>query len=151
MFLANESISPIILFEMRNRLTRSVMASKRIIQKVHQGAVKPVLSASKEEARHRVMALYRAWYRQIPYILHNEPYDVTEKQCRDKLREIFYNNAHIQDTRVIDMLVLKGQMDLQETVRKWKQECHFLKYFNETVQPRPKDFISRFLDGKDTE
>jgi NADH dehydrogenase (ubiquinone) 1 alpha subcomplex subunit 6 len=127
------------------------MASRRILQSFQQGNVKPVLSSSKTEARRRVMALYRAWYRQIPYILHVEPFDVTEKQCKDKLREIFYQNGHIQDTRVIDMMVIKGQMELTETVRKFKQEGHFLKYFNETTTPRPKDFISRFLQGKDSE
>lgn len=30
--------------------------------------VKPLLSTDREEARRRVLNLYRAWYRQIPYI-----------------------------------------------------------------------------------
>lgn len=30
--------------------------------------VRPLLSLDKIEARHRVLKLYRAWYRQLPYI-----------------------------------------------------------------------------------
>lgn len=30
--------------------------------------VKPILSVDNEEARKRVLNLYKAWYRQIPYI-----------------------------------------------------------------------------------
>jgi len=127
------------------------MASRKVVQQVQQGRVKPILSASSVEAKRRVMSLYRAWYRQIPYILHNESYPLTEKMCRDKLREVFYRNSNVTDTRVIDMMVIKGQMELTETVLKFKQQCHLLKYFNDTIQPRPKDFISRFLGGKDSE
>lgn len=38
-------------------------AAKRIVQQV-----RPVLSVNKEEARRRVLNLYKAWYRQIPII-----------------------------------------------------------------------------------
>lgn len=30
--------------------------------------VKPILSLDKEEARKRVLHLYKAWFRQLPYI-----------------------------------------------------------------------------------
>lgn len=38
-------------------------AAKRVLKQV-----KPILSTDKEEARKRVLNLYKAWYRQIPYI-----------------------------------------------------------------------------------
>lgn len=38
-------------------------AAKRVIQQV-----RPILSVDKDEARKRVLNLYKAWYRQIPYI-----------------------------------------------------------------------------------
>lgn len=43
------------------------MAARQSIQ-VGQKIVKPVLSTSHGEARLRVLSLYKAWYRQIPYI-----------------------------------------------------------------------------------
>ena len=42
------------------------MASARLVQGVRQ--VKPILSLDRTEARRRVLNLYKAWYRQIPYI-----------------------------------------------------------------------------------
>lgn len=38
-------------------------AAKRVLKEV-----KPILSIDQEEARKRVLNLYKAWYRQIPYI-----------------------------------------------------------------------------------
>lgn len=38
-------------------------AAKRALRQV-----KPILSTDREEARKRVLNLYKAWYRQIPYI-----------------------------------------------------------------------------------
>jgi len=91
--------------------------------------------------------------------------------CRAKLREKFEENRHLTDIRVIDMLIVKvsikhhsiilstyivmnmfpfllqGQQELQECVMTWKQPCHILAYWRDSVDPKPKDFLSKFLDG----
>jgi len=74
---------------------------------------------------------------------HHKGYDITKsvEQCRVKLREEFEKNRHVTDIRVIDMLVIKGQMELKETVEIWKQKCHVMTYFKETVEPKPTDFL----------
>jgi hypothetical protein len=43
------------------------MASQEAVRKVVQ-QVKPILSVDSSEARKRVFNLYKAWYRQIPYV-----------------------------------------------------------------------------------
>lgn len=43
------------------------MAGREIINRTIK-TVRPILSIDKEEARHRVINLYKAWYRQIPFI-----------------------------------------------------------------------------------
>lgn len=43
------------------------MASREAVRRAVQN-VRPILSVDREEARKRVLNLYKAWYRQIPYI-----------------------------------------------------------------------------------
>lgn len=42
------------------------MASRSLITRIKQ--VKPILSQDKGEAKRRVINLYKAWYRQVPWI-----------------------------------------------------------------------------------
>ncbi|XP_039581444.1 NADH dehydrogenase [ubiquinone] 1 alpha subcomplex subunit 6 isoform X2 [Passer montanus] len=71
-------------------------------------AVKPIFSRDLGEAKRRVRELYRAWYREVPNTVHLYQLDLTVKQGRNKVREMFMKNAHVTDPRVIDMLVIKG-------------------------------------------
>ncbi|XP_057320791.1 NADH dehydrogenase [ubiquinone] 1 alpha subcomplex subunit 6 [Microplitis mediator] len=111
--------------------------------------VKPVLSLNKAEAHRRVLNLYRAWYRQIPYIVMDYHIPKTEEDLKAKIREKFYEHKDVRDIRVIDLLVIKGQMELKETAEKWKNKGTFMNYFSETVEKKPSDFMSKFLSGHD--
>lgn len=126
------------------------MASKRVVSQLPR-QVKPILSLDRSEARRRALNLYRSWWRQIPYIVHDNTLPVSEERMKEKLRELFMKNKDITDIRVIDMLVIKGQMDLNDTVNKFQQPHHMMAWFKQTEVPKPKDFISKFLSGHDAE
>jgi NADH dehydrogenase (ubiquinone) 1 alpha subcomplex subunit 6 len=40
-------------------------------------------------------------------------------------------------------------MDLVETTQIWKQRPHIMKYFQDSVNKRPTDFLGKFYDGHD--
>lgn len=114
---------------------------------VLRAAAKPILSSSFAEARRRALNLYRAWYREIPRSLEMYMLDFPAAHGRRKLREEFLKHAHVRDPRVIDMLVIKGKMELEETANCWKQKTHIMRFFKETQRKQPTDFLSRFLEG----
>ncbi|XP_045498134.1 NADH dehydrogenase [ubiquinone] 1 alpha subcomplex subunit 6-like [Colias croceus] len=111
--------------------------------------VKPLLSANFCEAHTRVIGLYRAYYRFIPHLLRLFDIPKTEEDCRWKLREQFYKNACVTDIRVIDMLVIKGYMNLKEMTNNWQQKGHLMSNWNPTAEPKPCDFVGKFLAGVD--
>ncbi|KZC09670.1 PREDICTED: NADH dehydrogenase [ubiquinone] 1 alpha subcomplex subunit 6 [Dufourea novaeangliae] len=112
--------------------------------------VKPILSLNQKDAHRRVLLLYKAWYRQIPQTVLDYDIPKTENDCRAKLKEEFKRHANITDVRVIDLLVIKGQMKLQEVTNMWIPKGGLMNYWQETWEPKPKDFLSKFLSGQDS-
>lgn len=111
------------------------------------GKVKPIVSLDRSEARRRVLNLYRAWYRQAPYMIYELDLPVNEKQLRSKVREKILENKDVTDIRAIDMLVFRGQLELNDSINKFKSLMHYMAYFDEHPNKKPKDFLSKFLSG----
>jgi NADH dehydrogenase (ubiquinone) 1 alpha subcomplex subunit 6 len=124
------------------------MSGTRAVRAVRQ--VKPMLSVDQTDARLRVLSLYKAWHRHIPYMCKDFVLPKSVEQCRAQLRVQFLKNKHVKDIRVIDALVVKGQQDLKEVVEHWAQPTHMMsKWFKEEhIEEKPQDFLSKFLSGQ---
>lgn len=73
-------------------------------------AVKPILSLNHTEARRRALDLYRLWYRQLPFIIHEygrSQCHIPRHEMYEKLRSVYTKYKHIEDLRVIDLLIFK--------------------------------------------
>ncbi|XP_070153819.1 NADH dehydrogenase [ubiquinone] 1 alpha subcomplex subunit 6 [Polyergus mexicanus] len=111
--------------------------------------VKPILSVNREDARQKVLKLYKAWIRQVPTSLLSYDIPKSEAECKKKIREEFKRHAHVTDLRIIDRLIIRGQMELQEVANVWKPKGSVMYYWKETWEKKPTDFMSKFLRGQD--
>lgn len=75
----------------------------------------------------RPARLYRSIIRELPRVM--QIYDIVamgETNLRQHIRKHFYANAHLKDERVIDMVLTKAYIDLEETLLQYKQKNHLM-------------------------
>ncbi|ESK89342.1 nadh dehydrogenase 1 alpha subcomplex subunit 6 [Moniliophthora roreri MCA 2997] len=106
-------------------------------------------SSSPEEARQRVIQLYREWYRAAPEIVSIYSLNMSPAFVRHQIRRRFERNRHVTDPRAIDVLILKSWQEFQETINIWKMPDHVHGILlNEKERP-PKTFLQKFYEGRD--
>jgi len=111
--------------------------------------VKSIMSTNRIESKRQVLGLYKKWIRAVPDMMIAFKLPYTEQIVKNRIREEFYKNSHLTDLRVIDLLIIKSQMDLQETLEHWKQSCHVMEYFDKpTDVEQPTSFMGKFLTQK---
>merc|ERR1712130_186413 len=108
------------------------------------------VSNSLAHAQSRARSLYRSFYRAAPEICALYPLDVPPALLRAKFRTMFECNRHITDVAVLDVMLLKGYQEFQETMNCWKQTPHIMQWFTEEEAPeKPKDFLGKFYATRD--
>ncbi|OCH90851.1 NADH-ubiquinone oxidoreductase Complex1 subunit [Obba rivulosa] len=106
-------------------------------------------SSSPSEARRRVLALYRDWYRGAPEICSLYALNVSPAYVRHHIRRRFEENRYVSDPRVVDMLYFKGRQEYQETMNCWKQTDHVMGILLEERRLPPRTFLQKFFEGRD--
>ncbi|KAF7635564.1 hypothetical protein Mgra_00004951 [Meloidogyne graminicola] len=113
--------------------------------------VKPIISQDLAEARINVLKMYKQYQRLAPthwwdYQLQDIPLPV----FREVMKNQFMKNAHLQDVRVIDRKVEEARQHLVALKFYFYNEYHVRNMlFAENIEPKPKDFLSKFLHGKE--
>jgi NADH dehydrogenase (ubiquinone) 1 alpha subcomplex subunit 6 len=113
--------------------------------------VSPIISSSSEEARANVLAVYKEIQRLAPTFWFD--YDMKDMPLpvfRDVLKKQFVKNAHLTDVRVIDRIVEEAHQHIKSVHFKFYNKDHVRNFlFRENLEPKPKDFLSRFLTQKE--
>jgi NADH dehydrogenase (ubiquinone) 1 alpha subcomplex subunit 6 len=78
-------------------------------------------------------------------------YDIVhlgEKNLRQHIRNHFYHYAYVKDERVLDMLLTKAYIDLEDTLLQYKQKVHLMLLLE---SPVPTHHNLKQLTAKSTE
>ncbi|KAK0630691.1 hypothetical protein B0T17DRAFT_228198 [Bombardia bombarda] len=111
-----------------------------------------VVAANSTEAKRRVLAVYRKWIRAAPEIQTMYSVPLTVSTIRTRIRQEFERHRFVNKLSVVDVLLMKGNIDYQETMNYWRQTTHIMSYFkgeNFRGDKRlPADFMAGFLEGR---
>ena len=77
--------------------------------------------------RERVVNLYRRILKTVPHTIRVYDLDLSEKQVKQGVRNMFERNRALRDKGMIDVLLTKAELDFTETVEIWKQKTHLLR------------------------
>ncbi|KAJ2556547.1 ndufa6 NADH-ubiquinone oxidoreductase subunit [Coemansia sp. RSA 1933] len=114
--------------------------------------VAPVItraSTSLSDARTRTLHLYRLFQKAVPKFMIDYHLSIPQAVVRSKIREQFEQNRYVSDPRVIDVLLLKGRMEYEETYNVWKQYSHVLRYFDANEKDaEAAGFVNKFIEGR---
>ncbi|KDR78318.1 hypothetical protein GALMADRAFT_1367286 [Galerina marginata CBS 339.88] len=107
-------------------------------------------SSSPAESRKRALKLYRDWYRSAPEICGLYALSVSPAYVRHAIRQRFEKNRNVTDQRAIDVLLLKGRQDYQETMNCWKQTDHVMGILLAPLDRPQRTFLQKFYEGEFT-
>merc|ERR1712035_55015 len=146
------------LTEMRTTALARLAASRTRCSGAAIGEVKKQTLSDKlnteERATHaratsrlRVLTLYKAYLLSLDQVIMLNKTSVPKEDLIQLIKNEFARNSNITDTRAIELLLVKGQMDLQELVDGFAQESHFHRRLDDLLQndAKPDDFVSQFL------
>ncbi|KII90129.1 hypothetical protein PLICRDRAFT_91232 [Plicaturopsis crispa FD-325 SS-3] len=106
-------------------------------------------SSSPAEARRRVLQLYRDWYRSAPEVVELYALNVSPGYVRHAIRQKFEKNRYVSNPRAIDVLLLKGRQEYQETLNCWKQPDHVMGILLQNPNRPQRTFLQKFHEGRD--
>ncbi len=110
-----------------------------------------VKASSPTSVKSSVVHLYRSIIRELPRVMTIYDVDLPLKSARSAISYHFRKHHAIQDTRIVNLLLAKGYMELEETLMQWKQKTHLLRILEpvELNKPtRPLTITEKMIYGQ---
>merc|ERR1719223_2150121 len=118
-----------------------------------------VSSSTRAELSYQVVSMFRKMCREASAVasLYDLPY--TPSEVRHLVGLQFRRNGEVKDPRLVEMLLAKAEMELEESRNQWKQRPHLITLLNPTMLEdgavdfdgkeavERDDFVTRFLDN----
>lgn len=89
------------------------------------------MSASLDEARAGVRALYRDCVEHVPQMRKDFNLSENRHTLVAVIKDMFLRNRDIGDPKLIDVLVFKGRQELNEVTAQWKSRHHVVQYVHQ--------------------
>ncbi|DAZ96790.1 TPA: hypothetical protein N0F65_005788 [Lagenidium giganteum] len=100
------------------------------------------------------VTLYRYITKQVPRVLTLYDVSMEPAEARLAIQALFRKNADVKDPRVVDMLITKANMELEETLMQWKQKVHLITLLENGAKLRAEkkaltvdDELEKFFAG----
>lgn len=107
-------------------------------------------SLTKDAMKQRVIHLYRRYIRHSKDIADLYELDMPVSNIKTKIRQEFERQRFVNKLDVQNVMYAKGQMEFQEIINFWKQQCHVLRYFEDQHAYNvvsKNDFLTAFMRG----
>ena len=103
-----------------------------------------------ESTRLSVIRLYRYACRSIPYLQQSYKLPFSKTEMRDYIRHRFDEYKDLKDYNKVEMLVWKGEQDLEEALNVWKTRSHVIRTISPVINPQKvskrNDFLKNFYE-----
>eukprot|EP01096_Ripella_sp_DP13-Kostka_P008164 TRINITY_DN3035_c0_g1_i1.p1 TRINITY_DN3035_c0_g1~~TRINITY_DN3035_c0_g1_i1.p1 ORF type:complete len:132 (-),score=73.81 TRINITY_DN3035_c0_g1_i1:229-603(-) len=101
------------------------------------------------ESRLRSLKLFRSLLRQVPFFIGKYELESHPKEMRLRIRQEFEKFRDLDDLSQVNALLFKGELELEEAVKIWKQKSHLCDFFGHggTVISKEEEFMQEFCEG----
>lgn len=111
-------------------------------------ALKLALGDAFLKGKNPAVVLYRHIIKQIPRVLTLYDISMEPSEARSAMQVMFRENANVQDPRVIDMLLTRGNMELEETLMQWKQRSHLVNLLESALDKAKTKHLTEREEGE---